>query len=59
MAAASGSAVFRHWQLGLGFAGWCIGHWAFVPCTHVQLIGSAAWESPATSDSGTAVSNES
>jgi len=59
MAAASGSAAFRHWQVGFGRAGWCIGHCALAPCTHVQLIGSAAWENPATSDSGTAVSNES
>jgi hypothetical protein len=59
MAAASGSAVLRHWQAGFGFAGWCIGHWPFPPCTHVQLIESAACDAPANSDSGAAVSSES
>jgi len=59
MAAASGSAVFRHWQSGLGFAGWCIGHWPLAPCAHVQLIASAACGELSNSESGAAVSNDS
>ena len=59
MAAASGSVVFRHWQSGLGFAGWCIGHWPFALCAHVQLIASAACGECSNSESGAAVSNDS
>jgi len=51
MAAASGSEALRHWQFGFEFAGRCIGHCPFAPCTHVQLIESAAWISAAMSDS--------
>jgi hypothetical protein len=57
--AASGSVVFRHWQLDAGVAGWCIGHCAVPVWTQVQLIGSAAWDAPPNSDSGAAVSTES
>lgn len=59
MAAASGSEVLRHWQFGFELAGWCIGHCALPPCTHVQLIESAACAAFAKSDSGAAVSSES
>lgn len=59
MAAASGSAVLRHWQSGFGFAGWCIGHWPFAPCTHVQLIASVVCGALANRDNGAAVSTDS
>jgi len=51
IAAASGSDALRHWQFGFEFAGRCIGHCPFAPCTHVQLMASAAWVPEATSDS--------
>jgi hypothetical protein len=57
--AASGSVVFRHWQLDFGVAGWCIGHSALPVWTQVQLIGSAACGAFANSDSGAAVNTES
>ena len=57
--AASGSVVLRHWQSGLGFAGWCIGHCAFPVCTQVQPIASAECALEANSDTGADVSNVS
>jgi hypothetical protein len=57
--AASGSVVFRHWQLDFGVAGWCIGHSALPVWTHVQLIESAACGALANSESGAAVNSES
>jgi hypothetical protein len=57
--AASGSVVFRHWQVDVDAGGWCIGHCAVPVWTQVQLIGSAACEALANSDSGAAVSTDS
>ena len=57
--AASGSVVFRHWQLDFGVVGWCIGHSALPVWTQVQLIGSGACGALANSESGAAVNSES
>jgi hypothetical protein len=57
--AASGSVVFRHWQLDFDPGGWCIGHCALPVWTHVQLIESAACGAPDVSDNGAAASIDS